>query len=183
MKRRAIARAAAAVLLAACGASVAAGQADFTLSAPDGRRVLLKDDGTWRYLPTDDGAALEEKKEQAVLALERRVERPNGCQFGVQLTNNLPYPIRTLVLHYSAYRDGVVYDTQAARSGFAALRPGDRQFRHVEFTGISCKEISRLQVVGGDRCVMGDLHKFSEGTGMCLARVRVVQSDLVRFDK
>jgi hypothetical protein len=30
---------------------------------------------------------------------------------------------------------------------------------------------------------MGDLYKFSETKGQCLARVRVVESDLVRFDK
>jgi hypothetical protein len=30
---------------------------------------------------------------------------------------------------------------------------------------------------------MGGLQKFSDEKGQCLARVRVVESDLVRFDK
>jgi hypothetical protein len=182
--RRALAKAAGALLLLAGGTLALAAQPDFTLTTPDGRRVLLKDDGTWRYMETDDGLAPADEKERAVLMLDRRVERPNGCQFGVQLANNLPYTINNLVLHYSAYRDnGVIYDTVAARSAFAALRPGDTQARLVDFTGIACRDIVRLQVVGGDRCSMGDLHRFSEGKGLCLARVRVVESKLVRFDK
>jgi hypothetical protein len=40
-----------------------------------------------------------------------------------------------------------------------------------------------LQVSGGDRCVVGDLDRFSPADGQCLARVRVVASTLVRFDK
>ena len=51
------------------------------------------------------------------------------------------------------------------------------------FRGISCQEIARLQVSGGDRCVMGDLDRFSFDSGVCLSRVRVVESKLVRFDK
>ena len=63
------------------------------------------------------------------------------------------------------------------------MRPGDKQVRDFEFVGIACQEIARVQVVGGDRCVMGDLHKYTDEKGQCLARLRVVASDLVRFDK
>jgi hypothetical protein len=34
----------------------------------------------------------------------------------------------------------------------------------------------------GGRCEMGDLTKYSATTGQCLPRVRVVKSDLLRFD-
>ena len=44
-------------------------------------------------------------------------------------------------------------------------------------------EIGGVQVGGGDRCEMGDLDKFSSVRGECLARVRVMASDVVRFDK
>jgi hypothetical protein len=63
------------------------------------------------------------------------------------------------------------------------MKPGNKQSREFEFFGIKCEDIARVQVVGGDRCVMGDLHRFSDATGQCLARVRVAASDLVRFDK
>ena len=59
----------------------------------------------------------------------------------------------------------------------------EKQRREFEFTGIACQDIARVQVVGGDRCEMGDLHRFSDLKGQCLERVRVVSSDLVRFDK
>ena len=86
--------------------------------------------------------------------------------------------------YYAAYRaDGVIYDTVASGSSFASMKPGDKLIRELDFAGIACRDIVRLQVVGGDRCDMGDLDKFSATDGQCLARVRVVPSDLVRFDK
>ena len=63
------------------------------------------------------------------------------------------------------------------------MKPGDKLLRDLDFLGIACRDIVRVQVVGGDRCDMGDLDKFSLAKGQCLARVRVVESDLVRFDK
>ena len=176
------------VLLVAGIALSHAAQADFELTGPDGRRILLKDNGTWRYVEARDKERAEDKtvKEagEAVLSLERKIERGNNCRFVTRLVNNLPYEIRSLVLYYSGYRaNGVIYDTVSSTSSFASLKPGDEQGREFEFTGIACPQIARVQVVGGDRCEMGDLHKFSEGKGMCLERVRVVGSDLVRFDK
>lgn len=175
------------VLLVAGMALSHTAQADFELTGPDDRRILLKDDGTWRYVQAKDkDRADDELKEkgEAVLLLERKIERGSSCRFGLRLTNNVPYEIRSLVLYYSAYRaNGVIYDTVSSGSGFASLKPGSSQGREIQFTGIACQDIVRVQVVGGDRCNMGDLHKFSEDKGQCLARVRVVESDLVRFDK
>ena len=37
-------------LLVAGVALSAAAHADFEVTGPDGRRIVLKDDGTWRYL-------------------------------------------------------------------------------------------------------------------------------------
>jgi len=160
---------------------------DFELTAPDGRRVLLKDDGTWRYVEGMWKDLAEDKSKdagEAVMVLERKIERGNNCRFIVRLVNNLPYEIRSLVPYYSGYRaNGVIYDTVSSPTAFTAVRPGDKLVREFEFTGIACQDIARVQVVGGDRCEMGDLHKFSEGKGQCLARVRVEASDLVRFDK
>ena len=175
------------VLLVAGIALSHAAQADFELTGPDGRRIMLKDNGTWRYVEARDKGQAEDKTKEAgeaLLFLERKIERGNNCRFGTRLVNNLPYEIRSLVLYYSGYRaNGVIYDTVSSTSSFAVVKPGDEQGREFEFTGIACQDIARVQVVGGDRCEMGDLHKFSEGKGMCLARVRVMGSDLVRFDK
>ena len=175
-----------ALLVAGVALSPAA-QADFELTGPEGRRILLKDDGTWRYVQAKDQDQAEGKAKgegEAVLLLERKMERGSSCGFALRLVNNLPYEIGSLVPYYSAYRaNGVIYDTVASGSSFTALRPGNQQSREIEFTGITCKDIARVQVVGGDRCEMGDLNKFSEGKGRCLARIRVAESELVRFDK
>ena len=164
-------------------------RADLELTAPDGRRVLLLDNGTWQYVEGANKDPIEGKPKpaqegEAVLTLERKIERGTNCRFGLRLVNNLPYEIRSLVPYYIAYRaSGVVYDTVSSGSSFAAMRPGDALSREIEFVGIPCRDIVRVQVVGGDRCDMGDLDKFNSAKGVCLARVRVVASDLVRFDK
>jgi len=173
---------------AACGVLVGAGlafpaQADLELTTPDGRRVLLYDNGTWRYGDANSKDHVKQDGE-AVLTLERKIERGNSCRFVLRLVNNLPYEIRSLVPYYSAYRaDGVIYDTVSSASSFAAMKPGDTLVRDLDFAGIVCRDIVRVQVVGGDRCDMGELDKFTPEKGQCLARVRVVPSDVVRFDK
>jgi hypothetical protein len=182
--------------LLACAALVLtlAVAADFEVTGPDGRRILLKDDGTWRYVDGKDkgsskesakAAAAEEKPKmagEALLILERRVEAGGACMFGLRIVNGFPHIIQSLFPTFSAVRaNGVVYDSVS--QGFQAVRPGDSQSRELVFRGISCQEIARVQVSGGDRCVMGDLDRFSFDSGVCLSRVRVVESKLVRFDK
>jgi hypothetical protein len=165
----------------------AGAQADFELVGPDGQRYLLKDNGTWQAVEAMRRETAEGKSTRAgdaVLTLERKIERGNNCRFVVRLVNNLPYEITSLVPYYAAYRaNSVIYDTVPATSAFTLLRPGSQQDREFEFTGIACNDIVRVQVTGGDRCVMGDLTKFSDAKGQCLARLRVVASDLVRFDR
>jgi hypothetical protein len=164
-----------------------AAHADFELTGPDGRRILLKDNGTWQYVEAKEKARANDAIKdagEAQLVLESKTDRGTNCRFTILLINSLPYQIRSFVPYFSAFRaNGVLHDTVSSPSSFAVLRPGDRQLREVEFTGIACQDIARLQVVGGDRCEMGELNKFSEAKGQCLARVRVERSDLVRFDK
>ncbi len=85
-----------------------AAQADVELTAPDGRRILLKDNGTWLYVEADRTADTINKEGEAILVLERKVERGNGCRIAVRLENNLPYEIRSLVPYYSVYAPMVV---------------------------------------------------------------------------
>ena len=166
--------------------------ADFEVQGPDGRRILLKGDGTWRYVTKKDtvksGEAPRKAEKpkmvgEAVLSLERREHVRSGvCLFELRLTNDFPHIIQSLVPTFSALRaNDVAYDNLSA--GFQAVKPGDSQNREIIFRGISCQNIARLQVSGGDRCVMGDLDRFNSEEGACLARVRVVASPLVRFEK
>ncbi len=160
--------------------------ADFELKDAQGRRILLKEDGTWRYAEAaaKSSAASEPAKQQpqADLLLERRIDAPGGCRFELALVNTLPYEIRSLVPEFTVHRaSGVAYSAQTA--GFLSVRPGDRSRRAVQFAGIGCADIAKLQVQGGDRCDMGELQKFSDAPGECLARVRVRPSELLTFEK
>jgi hypothetical protein len=170
-----------------------AARADFEVAGPDGRRILLMDNGTWRYVEAKEKVQADDKikekekekeKGEAILSLEQKLERGPSCAFALSLVNNLPYEIRSFSPYYAAYRaNGVIYDTVSSGAPFSALKPGDKQRGEIMFRGIACREIVRVQVVGGDRCDMGDLDKFSATKGQCLARVRVVESALLRFDK
>lgn len=170
-----------ALALALSGACLA----DTELATPDGRRVLLKDDGTWRYVDAKDKAAPPAKPKQegeAVLVLQQKIERGAHCRVAVQIVNNLPYEIRNIIPYLSAYRaSGAMHETVSI--AFHSVRPGDSMTQAVDFSRITCTEIARVQVTGGDRCDMGELHRFSEANGQCLARVRVAPSELAKFDK
>ncbi len=172
-------------LLVGTVAPLSAALADFEVTAPDGRRILVKDDGTWRQVEAAAPETTKEKPEEkgeAVLSLERRTEVGPNCRFGFRLVNDFPYEIQSIVPSFAAYRpNGVLYDTRSV--GFVSMKPGNSLYREVLFQGIACEEIARLQVTGGDRCVMGDLDRFSAETGACLRRVRVVPSNVVRFEK
>jgi len=187
-------RAGTAVLaMAAMGLALAgAARAAVEATTPDGRRVLLEDNGTWRYADTPaaaepaagDGAAAQPAKPpaQAELFLQARADEPAGCRFELGMVNTLGYEIRMLTPEFTVYRDtGVAYSARTV--DFGPLRPGDRNLRRVLFGGIACGEIAALRVGGGDRCVMGELTKFSDVKGECLARIRLRPSELLTFEK
>ncbi len=159
--------------------------ADFEATGADGKRYLLRDDGTWRKVESKDKDQAQPKAQpegEVVLQLEQKVERGNNCRLVFKLANNSPYEIRHIVPFFSVYRaNGVLHGTVSV--GFQSIRASDRLERTADFTRIACSDIARVQVGGGDRCEMGNLHKFSEADGQCLSRVRVVPSDLTRFDK
>ncbi len=163
-------------------------RADFEVTGADGRRILLKDDGTWRYLedkpvePAQAASAPEAPPPVAEIRVVAKADTPAGCQFDLPVSNTLPYEIRSLVPEFAAIRaSGVVYATQAA--AFLGIKPGDDLRRSVRFGGIRCADIDKLTVQGGDRCVMGELERYGGAKGACLARLKVVAGDLVRFEK
>jgi hypothetical protein len=173
------------VALLAAGASAwAQAPADFEVTGPDGRRILLKSDKTWRYV--DGEPAKEEEKivvtGEGVLTLERMEAVGDNCRIGVRLQNDTNYEIRSIVPRFAVYRkNGVMYEGRTL--GFYSINPGNNVYRETLFRGINCADIGRIQVTGGDRCVMGDLDRFTYTGGACLERVRVVPSERVRFDK
>ena len=174
----------AAALLLAVLAPWSAARADFEVTGPDGRRILLKSDGTWNYLEADKQQPDEKIvfTGEGVLTLERWEELGQNCRIGFRLQNDTNYEVRSLVPRFAVYRaNGVMYEGRTL--GFYSIHPGNSVYRDTLFRGISCKDIGRIQVSGGDRCTMGDLDKFSFTGGACLERVRVVPSDLVRFEK
>jgi Protein of unknown function (DUF3157) len=182
------------VLLALVTTSAFGASTVLELTAPDGRKILLKSDGTWSYvdeLKKDDNAkkpqVAKKPEGELLLLLSRKIDRGLNCAYALQLVNKTPYEIQSLVLHFAAYRpNGVLYATETPGSQFSALKPGNSQTRQVEFQGIGCQDIVRVQVTGGDGCTMGDLHRWvdrSEYQGKCLERVKVVESNVVRFEK
>jgi len=164
---------------------------DLEATTPDGRRVLLKADGTWTFVPAASAAAAAASAAApaasvpavpAELELTGRSPVPGGCHVHLSLHNKLDYEIRTLVPDFRIVRrGGPTYVEQSL--GFGRLLPGDRQQRTLRVSGLDCAAIEKIQVTGGDRCDMGELHRFSEGKGLCLARVRVMPSALIGFEK
>jgi hypothetical protein len=165
---------------------------DLEATTADGRRVLLKADGSWAFVPAASAAAASAVAPAASvpavpavpaeLELVGRNPVPGGCHVHLSLHNKLDYEIRTLVPEFRIVRKGgPTYVEQSL--GFGRLLPGDRQQRTLRVSGLDCAAIEKIQVTGGDRCDMGELHRFSEGKGLCLARVRVKPSELIGFEK
>lgn len=159
--------------------------ADFEVRGPDGKRILLKDNGTWRHLDAEvpaAGTTTGTATDLAELQMLQRADSPGGCSFSLALRNQLPYEIRSLVFEFSALRaNGVVYTSLGL--GFGPVKPGDVYRRELRLIGIACQDIARLQVRGGDRCDLGDLNKFSEPNGQCLALVQVMPNEVLTFNK
>jgi hypothetical protein len=184
--RRSISSVLKCVVMGICAAVAQLAQADFEVTAPDGRRIRLKENGTWTYVQGKEKeiASTSKRQGELLLSLEGKETRGSNCRFTIQLSNNTPFQVRSLVLQYSAYKpNNVVYDTVTAGRRFNLLKPGDRQSTQVDFSGVTCEDIVRVQVGGGDRCEIDELHRYSDVKGECLERLRVVESKLVRFDK
>ena len=174
------------VPLGLCIAAQQPAWADFEVRGPDGKRILLKDNGTWRHLEAEDPATTATPTatttDLAELQMLQRADSPGGCSFSLALRNKLPYEIRSLVFDFSALRaNGVVYTSLGL--GFGPVKPGDVYRRELRLMGIACQDIARLQVGGGDRCDMGGLNKFSEPNGQCLALVQVMPNEVLTFNK
>lgn len=143
----------------------------------DGSRVMLHDDGTWTAIAQKD-----QEKSRARLVVERVEPLSTGCRIGLRLHNELTAPIRSLVLRFTAYKDGpVAYET--VTRGFSFIKPTDSQYQEMLFAGIKCAEIQQLQVHAADKCHAGDLTDDSGSAKRCLSLVHVADSDLIKIFK
>ena len=145
---------------------------------PDGRRVLLRNDNTWEYIQVEQG----DPSQSAFMEVANIKSLRNACKVGIRLTNNLGYKIKSLVPSFSAYTpDGVSYETLSV--AFSSIKPTRDQYRQIQFIGLTCEDIERIQVHGAGNCSMGPMDKFNEAEGECLSHIHVQASSLITISK
>ena len=153
--------------------------ADVTITVPDGRQVTLHDNGTWSVVEESDNA---ETRRYAQLTLEKKFDLPQGCKLGLRLQNDLSAQIRSLVLRFTAYKDGQIPFETVTR-GYSYIKPTNSQYQEISFRGITCDEISSVEVFAARNCHVGDLTKYTAEAHHCLNLVEVGQSDILPIAK
>lgn len=138
----------------------------------DGQKVILRANGTWVLF--EEAAAQAEGK--AVLTLEKRQSLANGCRIGLRMQNDLPAQIRTLVLRFTAYKGGTIPFETVSR-GYSYIKPTKSQYQEVTFRGITCDEVSSVEVFAARNCHIGDLTKYSASADDCLNLLSVNPSE------
>jgi len=165
-------------ILAICVAAQTA-TADLTITAPDGRKILLRDDGTWTLLQDTADA---EARRYATLILENKIDLAGGCRLGLRMRNDLSEQIRTLVLRFTAYKgEQIPFDTVSR--GYSYIKPTASQYQEITFRGITCDEITLVEVLAARNCHVGDLTKYSAEAHHCLNLVDVVTSEVLPIAK
>jgi hypothetical protein len=153
--------------------------ADIKAVTVDGRQVTLREDGTWTFSQAGDDA---EDKHLARLSLENKVDLARGCRLGLRLNNELPEQIRTLVLRFTAVKSGgIEFDTVSR--GFSYIKPTASQYQEIDFRGITCAEISIVDVSAARNCHIGELTKYSASAENCLKLIEVAPSSLLPIAK
>ena len=148
------------------------------LVTEEGDRVRLYDDYTWEYIETQDS----EVEPRISLNLVSKITQGDNCVFGIKLQNDAPYPIVSLVPQFAAHiKDDILFDNVFIP--FQNIKPTLSQYQKLIFKRVTCEEITRVEVHGGDRCNMEELTKYSTDKGACLQRVKVVPSSLIEFAK
>jgi hypothetical protein len=153
--------------------------ADMKATTADGREVLLRDNGTWTLVTDQSG---EESSQQAALTLEKRFDLARGCRLGLRLKNDLTAQIRTLVLRFTAYKDDNIPFETVSR-GFSYIKPTVSQYQEISFRGITCDEISAVDVSAARNCHVGELTKYSASEERCLELIDVSASDVLPIAK
>ncbi len=153
--------------------------ADVTITVPDGRQVILYDNGTWSVVKESDNP---ETRRYAELTLEKKFDLAHGCKLGLRLQNNLTEQIRSLVLRFTAYKGGQIAFETVTR-GYSYIKPTNSQYQEISFRGITCDEISSVEVFAARNCHVGDLTKYSAEAHHCLSLIDVKVSDILPIAK
>ena len=154
--------------------------AEMNLIAPDGKRVLLKDDMTWEYV--DQANVRTNPARRAYLSVETVADKGTSCQIGLRMRNGLADEIGNIVLSFSAYTENdILYET--VTKDFHTLKPTNNQYQEITFRGVQCKDIKTIRVHSGDHCTIGELNKFSDAPGKCLDRVSVEATNKISIYK
>jgi len=145
---------------------------------PDGGRVLLRNDHTWEIIEVEQ----DDPTMSALISVANISGLRNACKIGLRLENNLGYKIKSLIPSFSAYTTkGVLYETVS--KSFSSIKPTKKQYRQIQFIGITCEEIGHVRIHGAEHCSMGQMDKFNEAEGECLSHIHVKASDLVKITK
>lgn len=160
--------------------SGAMAHAEFDLIAPDGKRVLLKDDMTWEYV--DQANVRTNPGRHAYLSVETVDDKGASCRIGLRMRNGLADEIGNIVLSFSAYTENdILYET--VTKDFHTLKPTNNQYKEISFRGVQCKDIKSIRVHSGDHCTIGELNKFSDAPGQCLEKVAIEASNKISIYK
>lgn len=163
----------------ALGLAAQLATADMTATTADGRKVLLRDNGTWEFTGKAKAADGEPR---AILTLEKKFDLARGCRLGLRLQNDLPAQIRSLVLRFTAFKDGQVAFETVSR-GYSYIKPTVSQYQEISFRGITCNEIASVAVSAARNCHVGDLTKYSASGKRCLELVDVRPSEMLAIAK
>ena len=145
---------------------------------PDGGRVLLRNDHTWEVIEVEQ----DDPTMSAVISVANISGLRNACKIGLRLENNLGYNIKSLIPSFSAYTTkGVLYETVS--KSFSSIKPTKKQYRQIQFIGITCEDIGHVRIHGAEHCSMGQMDKFNEAEGECLSHIHVKASDLIKITK
>ena len=158
--------------------SVQLAAADITATTADGRKVMLRDNGTWKFVTRED----KDGETHATLTLEKKFDMARGCRLGLRLQNDLSAQIRTLVLRFTAYKEEQVAFETVSR-GFSYIKPTTSQYQEISFRGITCDEIISVAVTAARNCHVGELTKYSASGSRCLELVEVMGSELLPIAK
>jgi hypothetical protein len=112
-----------------------------------------------------------------VLQLEKIEDIPNGCRLGLRIDNRLNAHIRTLVLRFTAYKQGDIAFETVSR-GYSFIKPTKNQYQEIRFRDLACADIDKVQVRAAHNCHVGELTKYSATEESCLGLVRVEESSL-----
>ena len=144
----------------------------------DGREVVLFEDHTWEFVEYEPG----DPERSAVLTILKVIEMDDACRLEMHLQNNLDFKIRSLVPRFTVFNQrGVMFESKS--KGFSSIKTGKDQYGDLQFSGIGCRDISRIKVHGAERCTMGTIDMFNAEEGECLSHIYVMPTDLINLSK